>query len=150
MKIKYTIRNIQPRDIVPLSYVYRCYFSQVTRGREPWPLGQAQKRMTELLRQSRVYGWVAVVSGWPIGFIFFQIKTGFKGEYVELLETAVHHFFDGLEIHEALIAKLKKYIQKKKIHLIYTILYDSYAHHKKLLTSQKFRPSRRSLVYRWK
>jgi hypothetical protein len=105
----------------------------------------AQKRVSQILADPQVVGWVATVFGYPVGFSFLQVRQGAKEFYGELLETGVHPYFQNQGIEQAFLKSIRRYQKDKKIKNVMVLAFRG--RHEKLFKSAGWLKSKRSVVY---
>lgn len=140
----FKIRAAQPQDRPALSLVFQSAFSHEP-FLEKWTLSTAQKRVYQILADSQVAGWVATVFGTPVGFSFLQARQGARETYGELLETAVHPYFQNQGIEEALLKAVQQHQKRKKIKNVMVLAFRG--KHEKLFKSAGWSKSKRTVVY---
>lgn len=140
----FKIRAAQPQDRPALSLVFQSAFS-----REPflekWTLSTAQKRVSQILADPQTAGWVATVFGIPVGFSFLQVRQGAGETYGELLETAVHPYFQNQGIEQSLLKAIRQYQKRKKIKNVMVLAFRG--RHEKLYKNAGWSKSKRTVVY---
>ncbi len=114
MKLSVKVRPVQAKDRASLALVFQAAFSNEP-FHERWGRAQVLKRVQELLSDKSVAGWVVMVFGQPIGFSFLQVRQGARELYGELLETAVHPYFQGQGIERTLLSAVKRFQKAKKV-----------------------------------
>lgn len=77
--------------------------------------------MRQLLQAIDGMGWVVTLYGQPVGFAFIQMKEGYNGSYVELLETAVHPYLQGQGMGSLLMGEVLKFKRSKKLKTLYGV-----------------------------
>lgn len=90
-------------------------------------------------------GWVATVFGYPVGFAFLQIRQGAEEIYGELLETAVHPYFQNQGIESGLLKSVQQFQKRKKIKNIMVLAFRG--KHEKLFKNAGWLPSKRTIAY---
>jgi GNAT superfamily N-acetyltransferase len=140
----FKIRPVQKNDKSPLSLVFQSCFSHEP-FLEKWTLLTAQKRVAQILADPQVTGWVATVFGYPVGFAFLQTRQGAQEIYGELLETAVHPYFQNQGIESGLLKSVRQYQKRKKIKNIMVLAFRG--KHEKLFKNAGWSPSKRTKVY---
>jgi ribosomal protein S18 acetylase RimI-like enzyme len=143
-KAPFKIRPVQKKDKNSLSLVFQSAFSHEP-FLEKWTPASAQKRMTQILVDRQVAGWVATVFGYPVGFSFLQTRQGAQEVYGELLETAVHPYFRNQGIEQALLKSVQKHQKLKKIKNVMVMAFRG--KHEKLFKSAGWVSSKRTVVY---
>jgi ribosomal protein S18 acetylase RimI-like enzyme len=138
------IRVCQKKDKPALSLVFQSCFSHEP-FLEKWTLLTAQKRVSQILADTQVLGWVATIFGYPVGFSFLQVRQGAKESYGELLETGVHPYFQNQGIEQALFKSIRRYQKDKKIKNVMVMAFRG--RHEKLFKSAGWLKSKRSVVY---
>ncbi len=112
---------------------------------EKWTAASAQKRVAQILADKTVNGWVATVLGQPVGFSFVQVRQGARELYGELLETAVHPYFQKQGIEKALLGAVKQFQKKKKVKNVMALAFQGA--HEKMFKEAGWSKSKRTLVY---
>jgi ribosomal protein S18 acetylase RimI-like enzyme len=112
---------------------------------EKWTLLTAQKRVSQILADPQVVGRVATVFGTPVGFSFLQIRQGAQETYGELLETAVHPYFQNQGIEQALLKAIRQYQKRKKINNVMVLAFRG--KYEKLFKNAGWFKSKRTVVY---
>ena len=140
----FKIRVFQKKDKTVLSLVFQSCFSHKPFV-EKWTGVTASKRVSQILADSQVVGWVATVFGAPVGFSFLQVRQGSRESYGELLETGVHPYFQNQGIEEALLKSIQRYQKRKKIVNVMVMAFRG--RHEKLFKSAGWFKSKRSVVY---
>jgi len=143
-KAPFKIRPVQKSDRSPLALVFQSCFSHEPFS-EKWTVLTAQKRVSQILSDSQVRGWVATVFGYPVGFAFLQIRQGAQETYGELLETAVHPYFQNQGIESGLLKSVQQYQKHKKIKNVMVLAFRG--KHEKLFKSAGWVPSKRTVIY---
>lgn len=143
-EVPFRIRRAGKKDKSALALVYQAAFSSPSFP-EKWPLAEAQKRLLELLSDARTTGWTATVFGQPVGFCFLQTRQGFNGPYGEILETAVHPYFQGQGLEGELLSTAIKFKRSKKLKTLYTLTYRGAQ--EKVFRQAGLARSRKSLIY---
>jgi len=92
-----------------------------------------------------VTGWVATVFGHPVGFAFLQTRQGAQEIYGELLETAVHPYFQNQGIESGLLKSVQQFQKRKKIKNIMALAFRG--KHEKLFKNAGWVPSKRTVIY---
>jgi ribosomal protein S18 acetylase RimI-like enzyme len=141
------IRAAKNSDRAALALTYQAAFSSPPFT-EQWTLALSQRRVSQIMAQPHVRGWVATVFGQPVGFAFVHTREGFNGPYGELMESAVHPYFREQGIGTALAKAVRAFQKQKKLKVIYTLAYRGMFD--RFYRKTGFKPSRRSLVYVWK
>jgi GNAT superfamily N-acetyltransferase len=114
------IRPAVDSDEGALALVYRAAFS-AKPYQESWSDHSARLRVRQLIQAIDGKGWVVTLYGHPVGFSFIQIKEGFNGRYVELLETAVHPYLQRQGMGSLLLQEVLKYKKKAKLKTLYGV-----------------------------
>jgi len=142
--IPFLVRPVKKTDLPSLSLIYRTCFSSEFFP-EKWSLSSASQRVSQMFRSTDHHGWTAVAYDHPIGFAFLRVKVGSKGNYGEVLEMAVHPFFQKQGIGKALVDQVRKFKKKHRLTTVYTMTFQgpTEGFYKKL----GFKPSRRSRVW---
>lgn len=140
----FKIRAFQKKDQPALSLVFQSCFSHEP-FLEKWTLPTAQKRVSQILADPQVVGWVATVFSTPVGLSFLQIRQGAQESYGELLETAVHPYFQNQGIEQALLKSVRQFQKRKKIKNVMVLAFRG--KHEKLFKSTGWLKSKRSVVY---
>jgi ribosomal protein S18 acetylase RimI-like enzyme len=140
----FRIRGAQKSDKAALALVYQTAFSSSAYS-EKWPLSSAQKRILELLTDPRTSSWVAVVFGQPVGFAFLQTRQGFNGPYAEILETAVHPYFQAQGLEKALFNEMKRFKKRNKVKTLFALTYRGAS--EKIFRESGLARSKKSLIY---
>jgi len=140
----FKIRAVQKKDRPALSLVFQSAFSHEP-FLEKWTLSTAQKRVSQILADPQVLGWVATVFGTPVGFSFLQARQGARETYGELLETAVHPYFQNQGIEQGLLKAIQLYQKRKKIKNVMVLAFRG--KHEKLLKNAGWSKSKRTVVY---
>jgi ribosomal protein S18 acetylase RimI-like enzyme len=143
-KAPFKIRLVQKKDKQALSLAFQSAFSHEP-FLEKWTLASAQKRVLQILADRHVSGWVATVFGYPVGFSFLQTRQGAGEVYGELLETAVHPYFQHQGIEQALLKTVQKHQKLKKIKNVMVMVFRG--KHEKLFKSAGWVSSKRTVVY---
>jgi N-acetylglutamate synthase-like GNAT family acetyltransferase len=143
-KTLFKIRPVQKSDKGPLALVFQSCFSHEP-FLEKWTLLTAQKRIAQILSDSQVTGWVATVFGYPVGFAFLQTRQGAQEIYGELLETAVHPYFQNQEIESGLLKSVQQFQKRKKIKNVMVLAFRG--KHEKLFKNAGWAPSKRTVLY---
>jgi ribosomal protein S18 acetylase RimI-like enzyme len=146
-KPPFKVRRGRPSDAEPLALVYQAAYS-APPSLEKWALGPARRRLSQLARHPDVRSWTVTVLGHPVGFAFLQVREGFDGPYGELLEAAIHPYFQRQGMGNALARTLRAFKKEKGLRVVYTLAYRG--NHGKFYRKAGFRPSRNSLVYVWR
>jgi ribosomal protein S18 acetylase RimI-like enzyme len=140
----FKVRPIQNKDKAPLALIFQAAFS-----REPflenWGRPQAEKRVAELLRDKAVLGWVVTVFGQPIGFSFLQLRQGSKEIYGQLLETAIHPYFQNQGVEKVLLGFVKQFQKQKKVRNVMTLVFQGAQ--EKIFKDTGWVKSKRTVVY---
>ena len=140
----FRVRGAQKMDKAALALVYQAYFSSPAYS-EKWTLSSAQKRIHELLTDPRCTGWVATVFGQPVGFSFLQTREGFNGPYGEILETAVHPYFQDQGLENAIFKTMRQFKARKKIKALFALTYRGAS--EKIFRETGLARSKKSLIY---
>lgn len=140
----FKIRAVQTKDRPALSLVFQTAFSHEP-FLEKWTLSTAQKRVSQILADLQVVGWVATVFGTLVGFSFLQARQGAREIYGELLETAVHPYFQNQGIEQALLKAIQQYQKRKKIKNVMVPAFRG--KHEKLFKNAGWSKSKRTVVY---
>jgi ribosomal protein S18 acetylase RimI-like enzyme len=140
----FKIRPAQKKDRPALWLVFQSAFSHEP-FLEKWTLPTAQKRVSQILAEPQVVGWVATVFGTPVGFSFLQTRQGARETYGELLETAVHPYFQNQGIEQALLKAVQHYQKRKKIKNVMVPVFRG--KHEKLFRNAGWSKSKRTVVY---
>jgi ribosomal protein S18 acetylase RimI-like enzyme len=143
-KAPFKIRPVQKKDKQTLSLVFQSAFCHEP-FLEKWTLATAQKRLAQILADRHVTGWVATVFGYPVGFSFLQTRQGAQEVYGELLETAVHPYFQNQGIEQALLKSVQKHQKLKKIKNVMVLAFRG--KHEKLFKSAGWAASKRIVAY---
>ncbi|HXL72716.1 MAG TPA: hypothetical protein VN963_03740 [bacterium] len=140
----FEIRAVQKKDRAALSLVFQSSFSHEP-FLEKWTWLTAQKRVSQILADPQVVGWVATVFGTPVGFSFLQVRQGAHESYGELLETAVHPYFQNQGIEQTLFKSIRLYQKDKKIKNVMVLAFRG--KHEKLFKGAGWSKSNRTVVY---
>jgi ribosomal protein S18 acetylase RimI-like enzyme len=140
----FKIRAVQKKDRAALSLVFQAGFSHEP-FLEKWTLPAAQKRVSQILADPQVVGLVATVFGTPVGFSFLQVRQGAQESYGELLETAVHPYFQNQGIEQALFKSIRRYKKDKKIKNVMVFAFRGKL--EKLFKGAGWSKSSRTVVY---
>jgi GNAT superfamily N-acetyltransferase len=143
----FKIRKGRASDKTALALVYQAAYSAEPFP-EKWPLSSAHKRISQLAGKSDIHAWTVTVFRQPIGFAFLQVLEGFNGPYAELVETAIHPYFQNQGIGTALAKTLRDFQKKKRLRVVYSLAYRGMS--EKFYRKAGFKPSKNSLVYVWK
>ena len=143
-KAPFKIRPVQKNDKSPLALVFQSCFSHEP-FLEKWTLLTAQKRVSQILSDTHVTGWVATVFSYPVGFAFLQTRQGAQEIYGELLETAVHPYFQNQGIESGLLKSVQQFQKRKKIKNIMVLAFRG--KHEKLFKNAGWIPSKRTVAY---
>ncbi len=143
-KVPFQIRPIQKADKPALALIYQSCFSTKAYS-EKWPLTSAQKRVSQILAQPQVSGWVVTAYRQPVGFAFIQIREGFNGSYGELLETAIHPYFQNQDLEKPLFKMIRQFQRSKKLKTLFTVTYQGAP--EKFFKGAGFVRSKRSVIY---
>jgi ribosomal protein S18 acetylase RimI-like enzyme len=138
------IRAVHKKDQSALSLVFQAAYSHEPFS-EKWTLKTAQKRVGQLLSDSQTVGWVATVFGQPVGFSFLQLRQGAEEVYGELLETAVHPYFQNQGMEQALFKSVRRYQNDKKIKTVMGLAFRG--KHEKLFKNAGWLKSKRTVIY---
>ncbi len=114
------VRPAVDSDESALAPIYRAAFS-AEPYQEAWSDPLARLRVRQLIQAIDGRGWVVTLYGHPVGFSFIQIKEGFNGRYVELLETAVHPYLQRQGIGSLLLREVLKFKKKAKLKTLYGV-----------------------------
>jgi ribosomal protein S18 acetylase RimI-like enzyme len=144
LKASFIIRPIQAKDKASLALVFLAAYSHEPFA-EKWSATSARKRIAQLLADKTVTGWVATVLGQPVGFSFLQVRQGAQELYGELLETAVHPYFQKQGIEQALLGGVKQFQKKKKVKNVMALVFKGV--HEKMFKEAGWSKSKRTLVY---
>jgi ribosomal protein S18 acetylase RimI-like enzyme len=142
--IPFKIRVFQKKDKTALPLLFKSCFSHQP-FLEKWTLPAAQKRVSQILADPQVVGWVATVFSTPVGFSFLQVRQGAQESYGELLETAVHPYFQNQGIEQALLKSVRQFQKHQKIKNVMVLAFRG--KHEKLFKSSGWLKSKRSVVY---
>ncbi len=140
----FKIRVAQSKDRPALSLVFQSSFFHEP-FLEKWTLSTAQKRVSQILADPLAAGWVATVFGTPVGFSFLQLRQGARQVYGELLETAVHPYFQNQGIEQALLKAVRQHQKRKKIKNLMVLAFRG--KHEKLFKDAGWSKSKRTVVY---
>ncbi len=140
----FKIRAFQKKDKTALSLVFQSCFSHQP-FLEKWTGSTASKRVSQILADPQVLGWVATVFGSPVGFSFFQIRQGARESYGELLETGVHPYFQNLGIEEALLKSVQRHQKRKNIKNVMVAVFRG--RQEQFFKRAGWSKSKRSVVY---
>jgi ribosomal protein S18 acetylase RimI-like enzyme len=140
----FKIKPAQKKDIPSLALVFQAAFSHKLFF-EKWTLTAAKKRLVQILEDKQVVGWVATVYGQPVGFSFLQTRQGARETYGELLETAVHPYFQEQGIEQGLLRSVKVFQKKKRIRNVMTFVYQG--KHEQLFKKAGWSKAKKTIVY---
>ena len=142
----FKIRSVQKKDKVPLSLMFLSCFSHEP-FLEKWTLRAAQKRVAQILADPQVVGWVATVFGYPVGFAFLQIRQELNEVYGELLETAVHPYFQksGYGVRRSFTSRFDSIKSVQKIKNVMVLAFRG--KHEKLFKKAGWSLSKRTVVF---
>jgi ribosomal protein S18 acetylase RimI-like enzyme len=140
----FKIRAVKKKDRPALSLVFQSAFSHEP-FLEKWTLATARKRVSQILSDPLIVGWVATVFDIPVGFSFLQPRQGARETYGELLESAVHPYFQNQGIEPALLKAVQLYQKREKIKNVMVPVYRG--KHEKLFKSAGWSKSKRTVVY---
>jgi len=143
-KAPFKIRPVQKKDKNALSLAFQAAFSHEP-FLEKWTLASAQKRVAQILTDRHATGWVATVFGYPVGFSFLQTRQGAQEVYGELLETAVHPYFQHQGIEQALLKTVQRHQKLKKIKNVIVLAFKG--KHEKAFKNSGWVASKRTVAY---
>jgi len=140
----FKIRAVQKKDKPALALVLQSCFSHKP-FQEKWTLATAQKRVSQMMEDAQVTGWVATVLGQPVGFSFLQTRQGSHEVYGELLETAVHPYLQNQGIEQALLKSVRQYQKREKIKNLMVLAFRG--KHETFFKKAGWSKSKRTVVY---
>lgn len=126
-----------------MALVFQAAFSHEP-FHEKWGRDQSEKRIRQILSDKTVTGWVATVFGHPVGFSFLQMRQGAGGLYGELLETAVHPYFQSQGIERILLGEVRRFQKAKKVRNVMALVFKGV--HARWFQAAGWKPSKRTVV----